>query len=96
LTYLPLGGGGALLLNSRCRELLPKSRRITLATKKNFFFFSLLQVLAQTLRVKFNLVCHINKHGNGHVIRITSKSLPVVEELLKDKMPKMMLHKIGL
>lgn len=46
-----------------------KSRRITLAT--NCFSLAEVQLLAQTLRVKFNIVCHINKHGSGYVIRIT-------------------------
>jgi len=71
-----------------------KKRRITLAT--NCFSLEEVQLLAQTLRVKFKLICHINKHGNGHVIRISSKSLTVIQELLKDKIPSMMLYKIGL
>lgn len=69
----------------------PKSKRVTLAT--NSFTLEEDQLLAQTLEVKFNLICHINKLGNGIVIRISSKSLPVLQELLKNKMPSMMLYK---
>jgi len=72
----------------------PKSRRVTLAT--NCFTLEAVQLLAQALKDNFNLICYINKHGNGYVIRISSKSLPVLQELLKDKMPSMMLYKIGL
>ena len=71
-----------------------RSKRVTLATK--FFTLEEVQLLAQTLEVKFNLICHINKLRNGYVIRISAKSLPVLQDLLKDIMPPMMLHKIGL
>ena len=40
------------------------------------------QLLAQALKDNFNLICYINKHGNGYVIRISSKSLPVLQDLL--------------
>lgn len=52
-----------------------RSKRVTLATK--FFTLEEVQLLAQTLEVKFNLICHINKLRNGYVIRISAKSLPV-------------------
>jgi hypothetical protein len=45
---------------------------------------------------KFNLKCTIHKQGKGYRIRISSKSLPVIQSLLKDIMPSMMLYKIGL
>jgi len=48
------------------------------------------------LTEKFNLVCTINKNKGHYVIRISSKSLPILQGLLKDIMPPMMLHKIGL
>lgn len=71
-----------------------KSRRVTLAT--NCFSLEQVQLFAQVLKNKFNLICYVNKLGNDHVIRISSKSLPVLQELLKDKMPSMMLYKLGL
>jgi hypothetical protein len=71
-----------------------KSKRVTLAT--NCFTLEEVQLFARTLEVNFNLICYINKLGNDKVIRISFKSLPVLQELLKDKMPSMMLHKIGL
>lgn len=71
-----------------------KSRRVTLAT--NCFTLEQVQLLAQALKVNFNLICYINKLGNDNVIRISSKSLPILPELLKNKMPSMMLYKIGL
>jgi len=60
--------------------------------------FSLVEVqlLVSVLTGKFNLQCTINKHGNGFRIRIRAKSIPVLQELLKDKIPPMMLYKIGL
>nr|QWC53656.1 LAGLIDADG homing endonuclease [Rhizoctonia solani] len=54
------------------------------------------RLLSSVLIDKFNLKCTINKEKNGLRIRISSKSLPVLQTLLKDKMPPMMLHKIGL
>jgi hypothetical protein len=71
-----------------------KSSRVTLAT--NCFTLEEVQLLAQALKVNFNLVCSVNKLGNDNVIRISSKSLPVLPELLKNQMPSMMLYKIGL
>jgi hypothetical protein len=70
-----------------------KSKRVTLAT--NCFTLEEVQLFARTLEVNFNLICYINKLGNDKVIRISFKSLPVLQEL-KDQMPSMMLHKIGL
>jgi hypothetical protein len=71
-----------------------KSRRVTLAT--NCFTLREVQLLVRALEDNFNLVCSIHKHGDGKVVRILSKSLPVLPELLKDRMPSMMLYKIGL
>ena len=84
LSYLIADDGG----------FCPKSRRVTLAT--NCFTLEAVQLMVQALKDNFNLICYVNKHGNGYVIRISSKSLPVLQELLKDKMPSMMLYKIGL
>jgi hypothetical protein len=60
--------------------------------------FSLVEVnlLINVLNSKWNLDCTINKKGPHFVIRIPSKSLPILQNLLKDIMPTMMKHKIGL
>jgi hypothetical protein len=71
-----------------------KSKRVTLA--KNSFTLEEVQLSAKTLESKFKLICYINKLRDGFVIIISSKSLPVLPELLKNQMPSMMLYKIGL
>jgi len=60
--------------------------------------FSLEEVklLASVLNNKWNFKCTINKNGKGFRIRIPKKSVPKVQALLKNIMPPMMLHKIGL
>ena len=54
------------------------------------------ELLVKVLTDKFNLKCTINRNKNGFIIRISSKSLPILQALLKDIMPPMMLYKIGL
>ncbi len=71
-----------------------RERSVRLCT--NGFALEDVKLLMNVLTNKFNLKCTLNKGGNGHVIRISSKSLPVLQTLLKDIMPPMMLHKIGL
>nr|QVG61526.1 hypothetical protein [Rhizoctonia sp.] len=60
--------------------------------------FSLEEVnlLINVLEVKWNLKCTINKHYGSFMIRISAKSLPELQSLLKDIMPSMMKYKIGL
>jgi len=60
--------------------------------------FSLVEVnlLINVLNSKWNLDCTINKKGPHFVIRIPSKSLPILQSLLGPLMPTMMKHKIGL
>jgi len=53
-------------------------------------------LLAQVLNDKFDLKVGIYKNGSGSSIRVSTKSMPVLQELLKDKMPSMMRHKISL
>jgi hypothetical protein len=48
------------------------------------------------LNKNFGLKCTIKKERGAFAIRISSKSLPTLQALLKAKMPPMMLHKIGL
>ena len=54
------------------------------------------ELLVSVLTDKFNLKCTIYIEKNGFRIRISNKSLPILQTLLKDIMPPMMLHKIGL
>lgn len=53
-------------------------------------------LLTQILNAKWDLKCRKVKRGSGYRIVIPRKSLPVLQSLLKDVMPKMMLYKIGL
>jgi len=71
-----------------------RERSVILCT--NGFALEDVKLLTSVLTNKFNLKCTINKSRNCHVIRISSKSLPVLQTLLKDIVPPMMLYKIGL
>jgi hypothetical protein len=71
-----------------------KGRTLTLAT--NSYILSDVQLLADVLTNKFGLKCAVYKKYSGYVISISPKSLPVLQNLLKDLIPSMMLHKIGL
>jgi hypothetical protein len=54
------------------------------------------ELLASALNKKWDLNCTINKHNAGFIIRIPNKSVPTVQNLLKNIMPPYMLYKIGL
>jgi hypothetical protein len=54
------------------------------------------ELLMKVLTNKFNLNCTINKNTKHYVIRISSHSLPILQDLLAPHMPTMMKHKIGL
>jgi hypothetical protein len=71
-----------------------KNRVIYIST--NGFTHAEVNLLINVLNSKWNLNCTINKHNPGFIIRIPKKSVPLVQDLLKDIMPKMMMHKIGL
>jgi hypothetical protein len=60
--------------------------------------FSLAEVnlLIKALNDKWDLKCTINRQGEAFFIRIPKKSVPILQSLLKDIMPPMMLYKIGL
>ena len=62
----------------------------------NSFTLEEVNLLAQVLSDKFDLKVGIHKNGSGSIIRVSTKSMPVLQELLKDKIPSMMRHKIGL
>jgi hypothetical protein len=68
---------------------------VTLCTES--FILKEVNLLANILNDKWNLNCYINKTNNGGArILIPRKSLPVLQSFLKDIMPIMMRHKIGL
>jgi len=71
-----------------------RDRVVYLST--NSFALAEVQLLVSVLTDKFGLKCTINKNNGGFRIRISSKSLPVLQSLLKDIMPSMMRYKIGL
>lgn len=71
-----------------------KNRAVVLSTQS--FTLEGVELLVKTLNDKFNLNCTINKNGNNFVIRISSKSLSLLQDLLTPHMPNMMRHKIGL
>jgi len=75
-------------------SFVKKDRGVVLCT--NGFSLAEVELLVSVLTDKFGLTCTINKSRGNHVIRISSKSLPDLQNLLKNIMPPMMLHKIGL
>lgn len=62
----------------------------------NSFTLEEVKNLVNVLNNKFGLNCTINKQGSGFRIRIPSKSLPVLQNLLESHMPSMMRFKIDL
>jgi len=72
----------------------PKDRGVVLCT--NSFSKDEVNLLVSALTDKFNLKCTVNKNRGNYVIRISSKSLPDLQNLLKNIMPPMMFYKIGL
>jgi len=60
------------------------------------FSFEEVNLLTKVLNEKFNLDCTVNKNRNAFVIRISPKSLPILQSLLGSIIPPMMKHKIGL
>ena len=55
------------------------------------------ELLINVLNDKWNLECYINKTNNGgYRIVIPRRSLPILQSLLRDIIPPMMKHKIGL
>lgn len=70
------------------------NRAVILNTQS--FTFQENEILVNVLTNKFNVKCTIVKSRNSFAIRISAKSLPVLQTVLKDIMPPMMLYKIGL
>jgi len=69
-------------------------RAIILCTEG--FSLKEVELLVGVLTHKFNLKCTINKAGKGANIRISPKTIPILQALLKPHMPSMMLYKLGL
>jgi len=71
-----------------------RSHAIFLST--NSFTLSEVNNLVNVLNNKFGLICTINSQNGKPRIRISPKSLPVIQSLLEPAMPSMMRFKIGL
>jgi len=72
-----------------------KTRRVVYLST-NSFTWAEVNILSCVLTTKFGLNCTINKQRDGFKIRISAKSITVLQSLLKDIMPPMMRYKIGL
>jgi hypothetical protein len=70
------------------------THRVHLCTES--FTLAEVNLLVKTINDKWNLKCHKVTRGSGYRIVISRESLPILQSLLKDIMPSMMLHKIGL
>jgi hypothetical protein len=70
------------------------THRVHLCTES--FTLAEVNLLVKTINDKWNLNCHKVTRGSGYRVVISRKSLPILQSLLKDIMPSMMLHKIGL
>ena len=71
-----------------------RDRAIVLNTQG--FSLEEVELLISALTDKFDIKCTIKKERNSYAIRISSKSLSLVQSLLSPIMPSMMRHKIGL
>lgn len=75
-------------------EFKKKNRAVILNTQG--FTLEEVELLISVLTDKFDLKCTINKNKNGYVIRISAKSLSVLQNLCALHMPNRMKYKIGL
>lgn len=62
----------------------------------NSFTLEEVNILVKVLTEKFDLKCSIFKKNADFMIRISSKSVPELQNLLSSHMPSMMKYKIGL
>jgi len=62
----------------------------------NSYTLEEVNILVKVLTEKFNLKCSIFKQNADFLIRISSESVPELQNLLSSHMPSMMKHKIGL
>jgi len=70
------------------------NQSVTLCTDS--FSLAEVELLINVLNEKFNLKCYKCRRGSSYRIIIPSYSIPVLQSLLKDIIPSMMQHKIGL
>jgi len=70
------------------------THRVRLCTES--FTLAEVNLLIQTLNTKWDLKCTKVAIGSGYRIVIPKISLPILQSLLKDILPSMMLYKIGL
>lgn len=70
------------------------THRVYLCTES--FTLAEVNLLVKIINDKWDLKCHKVSRGSGYRIVIPRKSLPILQSLLKDIMPTMMLHKIDL
>lgn len=64
---------------------------------RHSFTLAEVNILADALNKNFDLKCYVNKHtSGGFIIIIPPYSVPILQSLLKEIMPPMMLYKIGL
>nr|QVG61544.1 hypothetical protein [Rhizoctonia sp.] len=69
-----------------------KTKRVILST--NSFTLKEVDLLLKILNDKFNLKCSVHQNNGSFVISISSKSLPVLQNLLASHMPSIMQYKI--
>jgi len=72
-----------------------KTYRVVIINTQNLSLDEV-NLLIKVLSDKFHLKATINKNRDNYVIRISAESLKDLQVLLKDIMPQMMQHKIGL
>lgn len=71
-----------------------KGKTVTLSTDS--YTLDEVNLLLQVLIDKFGLICYKSKHGKGHVIYISSRSLSDLQSLIGHLMPDVMKYKINL
>jgi len=71
-----------------------KGKTVVLSTDS--YTLEEVNLLLQVLTDKFGLICYKSKHGKGHIIYISSRSLLHLQSLIGPFMPEAMKHKINL
>lgn len=91
-SLLTLRGLAFLICDDGCWD--SQSGRVVLST--NSFTIKEVELLVRVLNDKWDLNCYKVRQKSNYVIKIPAHSIPLLQSLLKDKMPPMMLYKIGL
>jgi hypothetical protein len=71
-----------------------KGKTVVLSTDS--YTLDEVNLLLQVLTDKFGLICYKSKHGKGHVIYISSRSLSDLQSLIGHFIPDVMKYKINL